>query len=101
MLENYYIRPVTVDRIRNSWIASAIDQYVDWLAAQQYSRRSVLHRVPVLAAFGEFAKSHGATEVAHLPDHVEPFVRRWVDEHGRPKNTARARKKIGLCVRNP
>jgi hypothetical protein len=31
MLENYYFRPATVDRIRTSWIAPAIEQYVNWL----------------------------------------------------------------------
>lgn len=101
MLENYYIRPVTVDRIRSSWIAAAIEQYVSWLAAHGYSQRTVLRRVPLLVAFGEFAKSQGATEVAHLPDHVEPFVRAWIADRARPKNTRRARRKIGQCVRNP
>ena len=28
MLENYYVRPITIDRIRGSWIAPAIEQYV-------------------------------------------------------------------------
>ena len=37
MIEQYYIRPVTVDRIRTSWIISEIEQYVGWLAEQQYS----------------------------------------------------------------
>jgi integrase/recombinase XerD len=75
MLENYYVRPVTIDRIRSSWIAPAIEQYVCWLAEQRYSQRTVLRRIPLLVAFGEFAKRHGATELAHLPLHVEPFVR--------------------------
>lgn len=101
MLENYYVRPTTVDRIRSSWITSAIEQYVGWLTAQRYSQRSVLRRIPLLVAFGEFAKSHGATEIAHLPDHVEPFVRVWVGEHGGRKNSARTRKKTGDCARNP
>ncbi len=101
MLENYYIRPVTVDRIRSSWIAAAIEQYVGWLAAQRYSQRTVLRRVPLLVTFGEFAKHHGATEVARLPDHVEPFVRAWMADHARPKDASRTRKKIGQCVRNP
>ena len=101
MLENYYVRPVTVDRIRSSWIAAAIEQYVEWLAAQQYSQRSVLRRIPLLVAFGEFAKHHGATEVAHLPEHVEPFVHRWIADHTRPKDSDRTRLKVGQCVRNP
>lgn len=101
MLENYYSRPVTVDRIRRSWIAAAIEEYVGWLTTERYSQRSVLHRIPVLVAFGEFAKSHGATEIGHLPDHVEPFVQVWVGEHGKRKSSARSRKKMGECVRNP
>ena len=28
MLEKYYIRPTTIDRIHKSWIASAVEQYV-------------------------------------------------------------------------
>jgi integrase/recombinase XerD len=57
MLEQYYVRPVTVDRIRGSWIALPLEQYVDWLTAQQYTRSSVSRRIPLLVAFGEFAKS--------------------------------------------
>jgi integrase/recombinase XerD len=80
MLENYYVRPVTIDRIRGSWIAPAIEQYVSWLAQQRFTSRSVLHRVPILVSFGEFAKAHGASELGHLPAHVEPFVVVWVRE---------------------
>ena len=50
MLDKYYVRPATVDRIRSSWIAPAIDEYVSWLAQQRYTARSVLHRVPVLVS---------------------------------------------------
>ncbi len=100
MLETYYVRPTTVDRIRSSWIAAAIEQYVGWMAEQRYTERSVLHRVPVLVRFGEYAKSHGAIEFAHLPDHVEPFVQTWVRERARGRGSVRARK-AGQEVRNP
>ena len=63
MLENYYVRPATIDRIRGSWIAPAIEQYVSWLAQQRFTSRSVLHRVPIPVSFGEFAKAHGASEL--------------------------------------
>jgi len=101
MLEQYYIRPVTVDRIRTSWIAPAIEKYVSWLTEQQYTRSSVSRRIPLLVAFGEFAKNHGATEVVQLPDYVEPFVLARVAMHGRRKSAARARQKIVECARNP
>lgn len=101
MLEQYYVRPVTVDRIRTSWIAPAIEQYVGWLTEHQYTHSSVSRRIPLLMAFGEFAKTHGATEVAHLPDHVEPFVQAWLSQHAKGRRSAKARKKIGDCTRNP
>ncbi|MDO8864177.1 integrase, partial [Haliea sp. E1-2-M8] len=101
MLENYYTRPDTVDRIRSSWIAAAIEQYVDWLAAQRYSQRTVLRRIPLLVAFGEFAKGQGATNIVQLPDHVEPFLRAWIADRAKPRANARTRKKIGGSVRNP
>lgn len=100
MLENYYIRPTTVDRIRDSWIAPAIEQYVDWMAEQRYTERSVLHRVPILVRFGEYAKAHGANELTDLPEHVEPFVQAWIRERTRGGGSVRARK-AGQEVRNP
>lgn len=100
MLEQYYVRPVTLDRIRGSWIASPIEQYVASLTTQRYARSSVSRRIPLLMAFGEFAKSQGATEFAHLPDHVESFARKWAAEHGRPKISVRSRKRIQDFARN-
>jgi site-specific recombinase XerD len=100
MLENYFVRPTTLDRIRSSWIFPAIEQYVGWMGEQRYTERSVLHRVPVLIRFGEYAKAHGASELTHLPEHVEPFVQAWVRERARGRGSARARK-AGQEVRNP
>jgi site-specific recombinase XerD len=100
MLTDYYIRPTTADRIQTSWIAPAIEQYVHWLKEHDYKTRSILHRVPVLTRFGEFAKGRGASEFAHLPDHVEPFVHEWVRERARGRSTAR-RKRVSQEVRNP
>lgn len=101
MLEQYYVRPVTVDRVRTSWIVPAIEQYVGWLAERRYSSRTVSRRIPLLVAFGEFAKRHGATELAHLAAHVEPFVQLWMSQHASRTCAARARKKIGEYARNP
>ncbi len=74
MLEEYFVRPDTVDRIRASWIGPQVERYVGWLAGQGYRPRTVLHRVPLLAGFGEFAWGRGARTVADLPAHVEAFV---------------------------
>ena len=82
MLERYFVKPQTVDRIRASWIGPEIEQYVTWLDEREYAPRSVLHRVPVLIDFGEFAWAGGARTVAELPGHVEGFVAEWMT--GRP-----------------
>ena len=38
MLETYFVKPQTVDRIRACWIGAEIERYVGWLAEQGYSR---------------------------------------------------------------
>jgi site-specific recombinase XerD len=74
MLEEYFVKPDTVDRIRASWIGPQIERYVAWLASEGYRPRTVLHRVPLLLGFAEFARGHGARTVEDLPAHVEAFV---------------------------
>jgi integrase/recombinase XerD len=101
MLEKYYIRPATIDRLHESWITAAVEQYVTWMAERRYADSSVSRRIPILVSFGEFAKAHGASEVKDLPDHVEPFVQAWVSERAGGRRSARRRKQLGDEVRNP
>jgi hypothetical protein len=75
MLEDYFVKPETVDRIRASWISELIERYVEWMAARGYAARTVLHRVPLLVGFGAFAAERGATHWDELPAHVEAYVR--------------------------
>jgi integrase/recombinase XerD len=74
MLEKYFVRPGTVDRVRASWIGAEIERYVEPLDEQGYSWKSVVRRVPLLVEFGEFARARGAGELADLPVHVDAFV---------------------------
>jgi site-specific recombinase XerD len=74
MLETYFVKPSTVDRIRASWIGSEVERYADWLAEEGYAARCILSRVPLLVAFGEFARQRGAANVTDLGSHVEAFV---------------------------
>ena len=78
MLNRYFIRPVTVDRIHASWIGEAIENYVVWLNEQKYAARNVAFRVPVLVRFGEFARGSGANTLDELPAHIEPFIEDWL-----------------------
>ena len=74
MLEKYFVKPLTIDRIRASWIGPEVERYAAWLDEQGYRPRTVLRRVPEMLAFGEFARGRGAASVRDLPEHVEAFV---------------------------
>src|SRR6478672_8729501 len=84
VLNRYFIRPTTVDRIRSSWIGDPIERYVSWLAEHNYAARSIFIRVPLLIRFGESAQRAGAKTLADLPAHVEPFVHTWLRQYGKP-----------------
>jgi site-specific recombinase XerD len=99
MLEKYFVRPETADRIRCSWIADSVERYVTWLSAQRYSQSTVKRRVPTAVAFGDFAKEHGAEELQQLPDYVESFAQAYAASHGRSRKPA-VRAKIVYFARN-
>jgi site-specific recombinase XerD len=99
MLEKYFVRPETADRIRCSWIADSVERYVTWLSAQRYSQSTVKRRVPTAVAFGDFAKDHGAEELQQLPDYLESFAQAYAASHGRSRKPA-VRAKIVYFARN-
>jgi integrase/recombinase XerD len=80
MLERYFVKPSTIDRIRASWIAPGIEAYVTWLAENEYSAAVVHGRVPILVRFGEFAREAGAQVLADLPSYVDSFIAHRVAE---------------------
>jgi integrase/recombinase XerD len=47
MLEYYYVKPSTIDRVRSSWLAPQIESYLEWLQAHSYSRLVVYRRLPL------------------------------------------------------
>ncbi len=100
MLNRYFIRPTTVDRIRSSWIGDAIERYVIWLEAKSYASRNVFVRVPILLRFGQFAHDAGANSWEELPAHVESFVETWLRRHGREYSELQ-RQAAARGIRNP
>lgn len=101
MLERYYVRPDSVDRVRSSWIGGPIERYVEWLTEHGYTSRTILRRVPLLMEFGEFARQCGATKLEELPGHIERFALHWVKKHGQGCKSDQARKKVEKEARNP
>jgi integrase/recombinase XerD len=100
LLNRYFIRPTTVDRIRASWIGDAIERYVSWLGEQNYAARNIFVRVPILLRFGQYAQEAGANSLEELPAHVAPFVEAWLNrqrrQYSEPERHVAARG-----IRNP
>jgi site-specific recombinase XerD len=82
MLEEYFLKPDTIDRLRSSWIGEPIERYVRWLNENGYAARNVYRRVPILRQFGCFAQERGAKSFEDMQAHIEPFVSEWVSKHG-------------------
>lgn len=101
MLERYFLRPATVDRIRANFAGAYIEHYVGWLRAQGYADRNVFRRVPILCQFGEFASTRGAIDGQTALDHVEAFAQHWVAIHGKSCRSDAARAKVAHDARNP
>lgn len=78
MLEHYFYKPDTVDRIRSCWLGEPIERYVNSLEDGGYAPRNVCARVPILRQFAEFAWARGARKLEDLPAQVEPFVVQWL-----------------------
>lgn len=78
MLEQYFLRPTTVDRIRSIWLGSQIERYVEWMHAQKYAQRNITRRVALLCNFADFARTHGATDLASTSSLIEKFGDHWM-----------------------
>jgi len=101
MLERYFVRPRTVDRIRASWLGPAIEQYVTWLAARGEAPRNLGHRVPILMHFGTFAAGKGATRYEDLPPHVDAFVEAWITRVDHRRAPGPPRPRLTREIRGP
>lgn len=101
MFERYFVRPGTVDRIRASWLADAIERYVSWLTDRGYAARTIWRRVPLLVHFGDFARQQGAAAIDDLPRHVEAFITEWVADRHPCSTDQQARKRLAKELRTP
>lgn len=101
MLESYYSKPKTLDRIRALWLGSSIDQYVRWLGERRAARGSVWQRVRTLVDFDQFARERGVTSVCELPPLVDSFVDDWMSVHGARCTSARIRINLLSIARLP
>jgi hypothetical protein len=91
MLEHYFVRPSTIDRIRASWMAPQIELYVEWMEAKGYHPRNFFRRVPILCHFADFAQQRGCMDLVSASSCVEAFA-----SFGCP-DTGRAKAQLHLC----
>ena len=94
MLEKYFLRLETLDRIRGSWIGPAVEKYVEWLDENRYARHVVASRVPTLMHFGAFAEQRGAKTWDELPSYVDAFVESGPSFIGRKRRTKEWKRKL-------
>lgn len=100
MLEHFFVKPATIDRIRNSWLGPQIDSYVEWLETNGYARPTILRRLSHLYYFAVFAQKRGCADVASAFDLIEEFVSEWLVQHGAEAKTAAALRKHAIEVGN-
>src|SRR5688572_19105245 len=101
MLEHYFVRPRTTDRIRALWLGTAIDRYAEWLSARQTAKSTALQHLRVLVDFNEFVATRGAQRWDELPALVEDFVHFRVDLHGKWCRTDKDRGTVKAQSRVP
>ncbi len=101
MLDHYFIKPQTVDRIRANWLATSIERYVTWLHERGYSMRTVSRRVPILCQFGTFARARGAVVLEDCMAQMGAFATHWLEQHGAGCTTEDARRKVLREARTP
>ena len=84
MLENYFVNPGPVERVRACWLAPEIESYVDHLEGLGYARGSIRRRVPVLCEFAEFARQRRVTDTATALTQVDDFVASRLERRAGP-----------------
>jgi integrase/recombinase XerD len=81
MLERFFLKPQTVDRIMGCWLGQSIELYTAMLCETGYSARSILRRVPILVQFADFTDARQIHDFAQAESVIEPSVDRWLSSH--------------------
>ena len=101
MLEKYYVKPQTLDRIRAHWLGEPVERYVTWLHEQGYGARNVFRRVPLLLRFGATLRPTVPRRGGIFLNTFRALSKVGLDEHAVNSRTERARKSVSNAVRGP
>lgn len=83
MLEHYFSRTSTVDRLRSLWLGPALSRYAEWLSDRQISRASALFKLQTLVIFDRFVTARHVRTLEELPAQIAPFIEEWRRTRGR------------------
>ena len=75
MLESYFAKPESADRLRALWLGPAIDRYAEWLVSRQAATMTALGHFQILAQFNRFVVRRGISNHKDLPAQVDAFAR--------------------------
>jgi len=92
MLERYFTKPDTIDRIRACWLGEQIEAYAKQLEAQGHAVQVIRRRVPLLRYFGEFSWSNGVRSIADLPPQIDSFIAKRVARSVNARSANRLRE---------
>ena len=100
MLERFFLKPQTVDRIMGCWLGQNIELYAAALCETGYSARSILRRVPILVQFAGFTDARQIQDLAQAENVIEPFVDHWLSSHcvGAPTTLQRRERSLARCT---
>ena len=101
MLDQYFVRPESADRLRALWLGPAIDRYAEWLAARQAAKDTARQHLRVLVDLNQFTQSRGVQRWDELPALVDDFVRHRFRLHGKWCQTAKDRRSVRSQSRAP
>jgi integrase/recombinase XerD len=101
MLEHYFVRLATVDRLRAMWLSPAFDRYTEWLASRQATKATALRQLQTLAQFNQFVVRRGVRDYAELPGQLDPFINYRMRTYGRWCRNAKDRRTVRSNSRAP
>lgn len=97
MLERFFVKPQTIDRITECWLGPQIEQYVTVLAGRAYAPRSIHRRVPLLVKFAAFTAAKNVKQLEQAENFIEPFIADWLSGRNPDRPAARISTRPQFC----
>jgi integrase/recombinase XerD len=101
MLDHYFVRPESADRLRALWLGPAIDRYAQWLAARQAAKDTARQHLRTLVDLNRFTEARNVQRWDELPALVDDFVRYRFRLRGKWCRTAKDRRTVRSQSRSP